>query len=222
MAGDGRKTGRCMGHAWYEIRWPGSCAEILEHRAAPPTFVAVDSELRAFVRWRKRCIGSRSERGKLFAERLVPVAHTAREQRMDVVAFLSSVLPAARPSRPPSHLIVCILSAEEHAITGVPKESSNEASERTQRRCFRAAVGTLTLLTAAEVLIDPRCGPGATGSDSAGASGTHVGRRRGKPSIWNQRSSIPERRWSAGVSRGPFIGFMVRPPVSTTPSPRSK
>ena len=71
----------------------------------------------------------------------------------------SSVLPAARPSRPPSHLIVCILSAEEHAITGVPKESSNEASERTQRRCFRAAVGTLTLLTAAEVLISPRCVP---------------------------------------------------------------
>ena len=132
MAGDGRKTGRCMGHAWYEIRWPGSCAEILEHRAAPPTFVAVDSELRAFVRWRKRCIGSRSERGKLFAERLVPVAHTAREQRMDVLAFLSSVLPAAPPSRPPAHLIGCILSAAELA-------TQSPVSPRTARTKHRSA-----------------------------------------------------------------------------------
>jgi transposase len=54
----------------------GSCANILQHRAALWTFVDVDGveptnnhaerELRAFVLWRKRCFGTQSERGNLF------------------------------------------------------------------------------------------------------------------------------------------------------------
>jgi len=81
-------------------RLAGSCANILEHRAALWTFVDVDGveptnnhaerELRAFVLWRKRCFGTQSERGNLFAERLMTVAHTARKQRKDVLAFLTA------------------------------------------------------------------------------------------------------------------------------------
>lgn len=82
----------------------GSCANILEHRAALWTFIDVDGveptnnhaerELRAFVLWRKRCFGTQSERGNLFAERLMTVAHTARKQRKDVLAFLAACCQA--------------------------------------------------------------------------------------------------------------------------------
>ncbi len=85
-------------------RLAGSCANILEHRAALWTFVEVDGveptnnhaerELRAFVLWRKRCFGAQSERGNRFAERLMTVAHTARKQRRDVLAFLTACCQA--------------------------------------------------------------------------------------------------------------------------------
>ena len=76
----------------------GSCSDIWEHREALWTFVDVDGveptnnhaerELRAFVLWRKRSFGAQSERGHRFAERLMTIAHTARKQGRDVLAFL--------------------------------------------------------------------------------------------------------------------------------------
>jgi transposase len=88
----------------------GSCADILEHRKALWTFVDRDDvnptnnhgerELRAFVLWRKRSFGTQSERGNLFAERLMTIAHTARKQQKNVLAFLTACceMPAAPPS----------------------------------------------------------------------------------------------------------------------------
>jgi len=77
----------------------GSCADILEHRAALWTFVDEDGveptnnhaerELRAFVLWRKKSYGSQSERGNRFAERLMTVAHTARKQKSNVLEFVT-------------------------------------------------------------------------------------------------------------------------------------
>jgi transposase len=46
--------------------------------------------LRAFVLWRKRCFGTQSDRGNLFAERLMTIAHTARKQGRSVLAFLTA------------------------------------------------------------------------------------------------------------------------------------
>jgi len=76
----------------------GSCADILDHRAALWTFLDhkdveptnnhAERELRAFVLWRKRSFGSQSERGNLFAERVMTVAHTARKQNKNVLEFL--------------------------------------------------------------------------------------------------------------------------------------
>jgi transposase len=76
----------------------GSCADILEHREALWTFVDregveptnnhAERELRAFVLWRKRSFGAQSTRGDQFAVRLMSVAHTARKQGRDVLAFL--------------------------------------------------------------------------------------------------------------------------------------
>ena len=85
-------------------RLAGSCANILEHRAALWTFVDVDGveptnnhaerELRAFVLWRRRSFGTQSDRGNRFAERLMTVAHTARKQRKDVLSFLTACCQA--------------------------------------------------------------------------------------------------------------------------------
>jgi transposase len=78
----------------------GSCADILEHRAALWTFVDragveptnnhAERELRAFVLWRKRSFGTQSERGNRFAERLMTIAHTARKQGKNVLEFLTA------------------------------------------------------------------------------------------------------------------------------------
>lgn len=78
----------------------GSCANILEHRQALWTFVERDDveptnnhgerELRAFVLWRKRSFGTQSKRGNHFAERLMTIAHTARKQSKNMLAFLTA------------------------------------------------------------------------------------------------------------------------------------
>ena len=91
----------------------GSCEDILEHRAALWTFVEhegveptnnhAERELRAFVLWRKRSFGTQSERGNLFAERVMTVAHTARKQNKNVLEFLTACCAAARTGgMPPS------------------------------------------------------------------------------------------------------------------------
>jgi transposase len=92
----------------------GSCEDMLEHRAALWTFVDRDDveptnnhaerELRAFVLWRKRSFGTQSDRGNLFAERVMTVVHTARKQNKNVLAFLTACTTAARAGTPPPSL----------------------------------------------------------------------------------------------------------------------
>jgi transposase len=88
----------------------GSCADILVHKAAlwtflehegvPPTNNHAEQEIRAFVMWRKRSFGTQSERGNLFAERLMTVAHTARKQKTDVLAFVTACCQAQLKGAP--------------------------------------------------------------------------------------------------------------------------
>jgi transposase len=78
----------------------GSCADILEHRAALWTFVEengveptnnhAERELRDFVLWRKRSYGTQSERGNRFAERIMTITHTARKLKTNVFEFLTA------------------------------------------------------------------------------------------------------------------------------------
>jgi len=87
-------------------RLSGSCADVLEHKAALWTFVDNDGvdptnnhaerEIRAFVLWRKRSFGTQSARGNLFAENLMTVAHTARKQKKNVLVFLTRCCEAHR------------------------------------------------------------------------------------------------------------------------------
>jgi transposase len=94
----------------------GSCADILEHKAALWTFVTHDDveptnnhaerEVRAFVLWRKRSYGAQSDRGNLFAERVMTVAHTARKQSKSVLAFLTACCRARLGRSPRPSLFV--------------------------------------------------------------------------------------------------------------------
>lgn len=84
----------------------GSCADILLHKQALWTFVVTEGveptnnhaerEVRAFVMWRKRSFGTQSLRGNVFAENLMTVAHTARKQNRNVLAFLTACCEAQR------------------------------------------------------------------------------------------------------------------------------
>ena len=89
----------------------GSCRNMLAHKQALWTFAERDGvdptnnhaerELRAFVLWRRRSFGTQSERGNLFAERLMTIAHTARKQHKNVLAFLTACCQA-RPENTPA------------------------------------------------------------------------------------------------------------------------
>lgn len=61
-----------------------------ERDGVEPTNNHAERELRAFVLWRKRSFGTQSDRGNLFAERLMTVAATARKQGQNVLAFLTA------------------------------------------------------------------------------------------------------------------------------------
>ena len=61
--------------------------------------------------WRKRSFGAQSDRGNLFAERLMTVAHTARKQNKNVLAFLTACCRAERLRVPSPSLFAPALAA---------------------------------------------------------------------------------------------------------------
>ena len=93
----------------------GSCDDILKHQAAlwlfidrddvEPTNNHAERELRQFVMWRKRSFGTQSERGNIFAERLMTVSHTARKQSVNVLAFLTDCCQAQLAGATPPLLV---------------------------------------------------------------------------------------------------------------------
>ena len=84
----------------------GACQDALAHREALFTFCHVpgvdptnnhaERALRPFVLWRKTSQGSQSERGCLFASRVMTVAQTRRQQKASVFAFLVDACRAAQ------------------------------------------------------------------------------------------------------------------------------
>lgn len=99
----------------------GSCANMLTHRAAlwnfvdrhgvDPTNNHAERELRAFVLWRRRSFGTQSERGNRFAERLMTIAHTARKQNRNVLAFLTDCMASRNGGSMPSLFEVPLAAA---------------------------------------------------------------------------------------------------------------
>ena len=84
----------------------GSCEDILKHRDALFTFIDVtgidptnnlaERVLREFVLWRKVSQGSQSVRGCIFAQRVMTVFQTLRQQRRSVFEFLVEACHAAQ------------------------------------------------------------------------------------------------------------------------------
>ena len=63
-------------------------ATFARHPGVEPTNNHAERALRPFVLWRKTSYGSQSERGRLFAERIMTVAHTLRLQKRSIFRFL--------------------------------------------------------------------------------------------------------------------------------------
>lgn len=59
----------------------------MTHEDVEPTNNYAERALRAFVLWRRRSFGCQSERGERFAERVMTVAQTLRQQGRDVLDF---------------------------------------------------------------------------------------------------------------------------------------
>jgi transposase len=93
----------------------GACEDVLEHRAAlftfayelgvEPTNNEAERALRPFVLWRKVSYGSQSARGCLFAQRIITVAHTLRQQRRPILQFLIEACHAAAHDMPSPSLL---------------------------------------------------------------------------------------------------------------------
>jgi transposase len=93
----------------------GSCENILAHKEAlfrfafvrdlEPTNNRAERALRAFVMWRKTSYGSQSERGCAFAQRLMTVVETLRQQKRPVFAFLVDACRAAQRGTPTPSLL---------------------------------------------------------------------------------------------------------------------
>jgi transposase len=90
-------------------RMSGSCNDILEHKAALWTFVdvpnieptnnAAERALRVAVIWRKTSLGTQSERGNRFAERILTVTATLRQHKRDVLGYLVDAVEALMHDR---------------------------------------------------------------------------------------------------------------------------
>ena len=65
-----------------------------EQPGVEPTNNRAERRIRAGVRWRKNSLGTQSERGSRFVERLLTVSETLRMQGRGVVAWLTEVLAA--------------------------------------------------------------------------------------------------------------------------------
>jgi len=86
-------------------RVSGSCSDILKHREALWTFLDTpgveptnnhaERELRSFVLWRRKSFGAQSDRGSLFAARIMTVVHTLRKQGRNILEFLTDAVDAS-------------------------------------------------------------------------------------------------------------------------------
>jgi transposase len=94
----------------------GSCTDILKHRDAlwtfayargvEPTNNHAEQLVRAFVLWRKKTFGSRSERGDRFAERVMTVVETCRKRERHVLSFLRDTIEASLSGKPAPTLML--------------------------------------------------------------------------------------------------------------------
>jgi transposase len=77
----------------------------LEHEGVEPTNNSAERALRTGVQWRKICFGNRSANGEIATARLLTVAETCDQQRLNILAYLSAAIVCHRRRQPVASLL---------------------------------------------------------------------------------------------------------------------
>jgi transposase len=103
------------GAAGADAKAQGTCRNLLKREAALWTLVwesgvepannSAERPLRRAVWWRRRSFGTQSEEGSQFVERSLTVVTTGRQQRRDVLDYLTATCAAAICKQPPPSLL---------------------------------------------------------------------------------------------------------------------
>jgi transposase len=103
------------GAAGADAKAQGTCRNLLKREAALWTFVwepgveptnnAAERPLRRAVLWRRRSFGTQSEAGSQFVERILTAVTTLRQQRRDVLDYLTAACTAAICKNPAPSLL---------------------------------------------------------------------------------------------------------------------
>ncbi len=98
-----------QGIACAQEKTAGTCRDILKREQALWTFVHVEGveptnnlgerQVRHGVLWRKMCFGTQSEAGSRFAERIMTVVATLKQQKRNVLEYLTEACDAANWGR---------------------------------------------------------------------------------------------------------------------------
>jgi transposase len=98
-----------------EAKTQGACRNLLKREAALWTFVwepgveptnnSAERPLRRAVLWRRRSFGTQSEAGSQFVERILTAVTTLRQQRRDVLDYLTTACAAAIGKTPAPSLL---------------------------------------------------------------------------------------------------------------------
>lgn len=101
-------TGKAAGVCW-ELRqlWPALWT-FAQVEGVEPTNNGAERALRPAVLWRKGSFGTHSEGGSRFAERMLTVTATCRQQRRSLFAFLVEAVTAAQQGRAHPSLLSAI------------------------------------------------------------------------------------------------------------------
>ncbi len=84
--------------------WPALWT-FLEHEGVEPTNNAAERALRPAVLWRKGSFGTQSDSGDRFAERILTVAATCRQQGRDLLEYLTAAVSAHATGAPAPALL---------------------------------------------------------------------------------------------------------------------
>jgi transposase len=104
-----------QGVAGADTKAQGTCRNLLKREAALWTFVwepgvdptnnAAERPLRRAVWWRRRSFGTQSAAGSQFVERILTAVTTLRQQRRDVLDYLTTACTAAIGNTPAPSLL---------------------------------------------------------------------------------------------------------------------
>jgi transposase len=112
-----QKVGELLrqGAACAHDKTAGTCRDILKREEAMWTFVRVEGveptnnlgerQVRHGVIWRKICFGTQSEAGSRFAERIMTVVSTLKQQKRNVLDYLTEACDAANWGQPAPSLL---------------------------------------------------------------------------------------------------------------------